>query len=270
MEGLNISVLCSGLSHPFLWLESFPHIPDLSCGAEIPETLPQRIFTCSHSSPEPGQDQDVPQLCISSPRKVLPTSRTEIWAPAASPCAPGVQVASSPEQETSKCLPGTLLPRSPACSQPGKAIKQEEKIDLSRKRREKAAAIWSWRKQEHNPLASTACCFPLLPRAPPALNASALHRADLLVFSGLQPHPQQLELWSIHQTGSCSSQQRAREVTRLWGNQQLSGDRPCLHHAGFCPCPQSLSPLIPSPQAIPGSSEGVMISLSIYIQPTAK
>lgn len=97
-EGLSISVVCPGLSHPFVWLESCPHMPDLFCGAEIPETLPHRIFTCSHPSPEPGRAQDVPQLCISSPRKALPqeppTSRTKIWAPAASPRAPGVQGAS--------------------------------------------------------------------------------------------------------------------------------------------------------------------------------
>lgn len=95
-EGLSISVVCPGLSHPFVWLESCPHMPDLFCGADIPETLPHRILTCSH--PSPGRAQDVPQLCISSPRKALPqeppTSRTKIWALAASPRAPGVQGAS--------------------------------------------------------------------------------------------------------------------------------------------------------------------------------
>lgn len=154
-----------------------------------------------------------------------------------------------PEQETSKSLPGTLLPRSPACSQPGKGIKQEEKTDLSRKLREEATAIWSWRKQEHNPLASIPHCFPLLPRVPPALNASALHRADLLVFSGLQPHLRQLELWSIHQRGSCLSQQCAREITRLWGNQQFSWDRPSLPAScwilSLSPKPVSSHPLSP-------------------------
>lgn len=68
-----------------------------------------------------------------------------------------------PEQETSKSLTCTLLPNSPACSQPGTVIKQEKKPDLSRKLREEAAAIWSWRKQEHNPLASLPCRYPCFP-----------------------------------------------------------------------------------------------------------
>lgn len=94
------------------------------------------------------------------------------------------------------------------------------------------------------PLASTPCCFPLLPRVPPAPNA----RADLLVFCG------HLEPWSIHHRGFCPSQQRAREITTLWGNQQLSGDRPCLPAScwllSLSPKPVSSHPLFPRPYLV--------------------
>lgn len=197
------------------------------------EEAPERFC---HRRPH-QQNQNMSTSCISSCSK-----------------CPSVFQGPCPEQETSKSLPGTLLPRSPACSQPGKTIKQEEQTDLSRKLKEKAAAIWSWRKQEHNPLASIPCCFPLLPRVPPAPNAWALHRADLLVFSGLQPHPWHLQLWSIHQRGSCPSQQRAREITSLWGNQQLSGDRPCLPAScwvlSLSPEPVSSHPLFSRPYLV--------------------
>lgn len=114
----------------------------------------------------------------------------------------------------------------------------------------------------------------LLPLAAQSASSSeCLGFAELISWCSLGYSPIRSSLNS-----GASTKQAPAPPSNVPGKSQDSGvtssslgtDPACLHHAGFCPCPQSLSPLIPSPQAIPGSSEGVMISLSIYIQPTAK
>lgn len=138
-------------------LAAAPALAELRMCPSSAEAAPGRFC---HRTPH-QQNQELGTNCISS----------------CSRCPSGFQ-GPCPEQETSKSLPGRgrtrFLARSPACSQPGKAIKGEEQTDLSRELREKAAAIWSWRKQEHNPVASIPCCLPLLPRVPPAPSASEL------------------------------------------------------------------------------------------------
>lgn len=177
---------------------------------------PGRFF---HRRPH-QQDQNMGTSCISS----------------CSRCPSGFQ-GPCPEQEASKPLPGTLHPRSPACSQPGKAIKQEEQTDLSRKLREEAAAIWSWRKQEHNPwlpLPAASLCFPECPQ---------LQMPELISWCSLGTlNP------------GASTTEASAPPSYVPGKSQRSGvtssslgtDPACLHRAGFCPCPQSLSPLTPS------------------------
>jgi len=131
-------------------------------------------------------------------------------------------------------------------------------------------------KAAAQPLGFPSMPLPSLSSVPQALKISALQRADLLVFAGPQPHPH-------HVNSGASFEEPPASPSNMLGKSQGTGvnsspcpstdlgQNPCLPPSWlFVPLPQAWLHS-PSPQAIPGSSsEGVMTSLSIFTQPTAK